>query len=179
MTDETQTDVAEQVEIDPADQKKLEKLAAIVAMNRQAQKAHMDFLEANDVQKGLKKKWEAMVIDLQAMIAEQPKLPFEDTPAETEDSAPTGWQEMPLADLGLKPQTLKALTENETSLTTMGQLCSFQVDRGDFWGKDIAGCGPEMRTEIDNAVEEFMMERAKAQDEEAGEGSGEPEFDPK
>ena len=78
------------------------------------------------------------------------------TAAEAEPSEadePELWRGVKLAgDDFLPPGILKALAENSTPITTLGELTDWQAEHGDFWAKDIPGIGEAAQEKIDEAL---------------------------
>lgn len=146
---------------------------ALFAMQSRIRRAKSDEVDANDTYKGLKKRREALederdkflaeieegVIAPPMFISQEPKTESSATRADaigTDDDS--SWRAVPLASLidpEIKPGVLKALMENDPSITTMGELVDWQAAKGDFWAKDINGVGTAAQDSIADATFAF------------------------
>jgi hypothetical protein len=63
------------------------------------------------------------------------------------------WRTVKMATLSLKPKTVKTLEEG--GILTVGHFHEHCAEHGDWWAKEINGCGPKMREEIETAMDAF------------------------
>jgi len=116
-----------------------------------------------------KKAYDTALEELQQHSIEEPQFPAMREPAKPADESSTpvepigtdddlSWKSVPLASLidpEIKPGVLKALLENDPSITTMGELVDWQAAKGDFWAKDISGVGTSAQDSIAEATFAF------------------------
>ena len=67
------------------------------------------------------------------------------------------WRSVQLSTLtpAIKPAKLKALAENATPITTLGELSDWQTKKGEFWAKEIRGLGDGGREQVEKACEAY------------------------
>lgn len=70
--------------------------------------------------------------------------------------ADDAWRSVTLEELNItKPRVVKALTEREPALTTLGAIADHSAAHGDFWMDDIKGVGKAAAQEITDAIDKY------------------------
>jgi hypothetical protein len=66
------------------------------------------------------------------------------------------WRAATLEELGItKPRIVKALTDHEPPLTTLGAIADWSAAKGDFWATDISGVGEKAAQEITDRMMDY------------------------
>jgi hypothetical protein len=71
------------------------------------------------------------------------------------------WAKVSLDDL-FDPKKSTRKTLAKANLNTVGELSDYQAKKGDFWAKDLDGCGPKMRQEIEDRLIKFWADNPDA-----------------
>lgn len=96
------------------------------------------------------------------LCSPQMKLDGEYTTKPTAGAEPVdeSWKATTLQQLGItKPRIVKALTEREPPLTTLGAIADWTREKGQYWAKDIKGIGDAAAEEITDACDKFWASR--------------------
>lgn len=98
--------------------------------------------------------------DENSAIRDEDSPPANDEAADPLDES---WRSVTLEGLGItKPRIVKALTEREPSLSTLGAIADHSAKHGDFWAVAIKGVGKAAAQEVTDAIDAYWTAHPRA-----------------
>ena len=146
-----------------------ELLVELHEANERFHKALVGYNLASEISKGKKKILEMAQTALNEVCDEITRgatsLPLFDSADVATD--PEAWREVrldSLANPGIPQATLRALSDHEIKIETMGQLAHRQEVDGDWWAKKIKGLGEAGQVAIDEATTAYWEDHPQVEE---------------